>query len=70
MSKVCEICGKRRLVGMNVSHAHNRTKKVWDPNLQKVRIVTPNGTHKRVRACTTCITSGRIKKAQYAKTTK
>ena len=70
MAKVCEICGKRRQIGMNVSHAHNRTKKVWNPNLQRVRIVTANGTHKRVRACTTCISRGRIVKAQQAKVAK
>jgi len=34
---VCEYCGKRPQVGMNVSHAHNRTKRVLKPNLQKVR---------------------------------
>lgn len=48
---------------MNVSHAHNRTKKVWQPNLQKIRIITSNGTRKRVRACTSCISRGTLTKA-------
>ncbi|MBW1828986.1 MAG: 50S ribosomal protein L28, partial [Deltaproteobacteria bacterium] len=54
MAKVCEICGKKPVVGFNVSHAHNRTKKRWYPNLQKVR-VAQNGQARRMRVCTSCI---------------
>ncbi|MFC1535349.1 50S ribosomal protein L28 [Thermodesulfobacteriota bacterium] len=61
MSKICDICGKRPLVGYNVSHAHNKTKKRWYPNLQKVRTIQ-NGQAKRIRACTNCIKSGRVEK--------
>ncbi len=61
MSRVCEVCGKRPLVGMNVSHAHNRTKRRTQPNLQKVRVSTPQGV-KRIKVCTRCIRSGRITK--------
>ena len=63
MSKVCEVCGKGRQVGFNVSHAHNKTKKVWQPNIQKIRVETENGTVTRKKVCTQCIRSGRIKKA-------
>lgn len=41
MSKRCEITGKTILVGNNVSHAHNRTKRRFLPNLQKKRIYLP-----------------------------
>ena len=61
MAKVCEICGKKPVVGFNVSHAHNRTKKRWYPNLQKVR-VAQNGQAVRMRVCTSCIKSGRLVK--------
>ncbi len=61
MSKVCDICGKRPRVGYNVSHAHNKTKKTWYPNLQKVKM-TQNGQAKRVKACTDCLKSGRVTK--------
>jgi large subunit ribosomal protein L28 len=61
MGKVCSICGKGRQVGYSVSHAHNKTKKVWQPNIQKVRSMS-NGTVKRVYACTRCIRSGLITK--------
>ncbi|MCA9564170.1 MAG: 50S ribosomal protein L28 [Myxococcales bacterium] len=38
MSKVCKLTSKRRNVGYNVSHAHNKTKKVQHPNLQSKRV--------------------------------
>ncbi len=41
MSRKCDITGKRPLVGYNVSHAHNKTKKRQLPNLQKKRIFVP-----------------------------
>ncbi len=62
MSKVCEICGKRPSVGNNVSHANNKTKRRWNPNLQKVRVLH-EGRVKRMNVCTRCIKSGRITKA-------
>lgn len=62
MAKMCEICGKKPLVGNNVSHAHNVTKRRFNPNLQKVRAVH-NGRVKRIRVCTNCIKSGHVIKA-------
>lgn len=41
MSKRCEITGKGVLVGNNVSHANNRTRRRFLPNLQKKRIYLP-----------------------------
>ena len=37
MSRVCQITGKRPQVGNNVSHANNKTKRKFYPNLQKKR---------------------------------
>ncbi|MCU0444729.1 MAG: 50S ribosomal protein L28 [Microscillaceae bacterium] len=37
MARVCQITGKRTRVGNNVSHAHNKTKRKFYPNLQKKR---------------------------------
>ncbi len=62
MAKICEICGKKPMVGNNVSHAHNLTKRRFNPNLQRVRAIT-NGTVKRIRVCTSCIKAGRVIKA-------
>ncbi|WP_265587232.1 50S ribosomal protein L28 [Sphingomicrobium arenosum] len=38
MSRVCELTGKGRQVGNNVSHANNKTKRVFLPNLQNVTL--------------------------------
>lgn len=62
MSKVCEICGKKPVVGNNVSHAHNVTKRRFNPNLQRVRHVS-NGRVKKIMVCTSCIKSGQVVKA-------
>ena len=39
MAAVCEICGKHPSFGMNVSHSHRRTKRRWNPNIQRIRVV-------------------------------
>jgi len=56
MSKICEVCGKKPMVGSNVSHAHNVTKRRFNPNLQ-------NGRVKKMVVCTNCIKSGSVVKA-------
>ena len=38
MSKICEISGKKPMSGNNVSHANNRTKRRFIPNLQNVKL--------------------------------
>jgi large subunit ribosomal protein L28 len=62
MSKVCEICGKKPMVGHNISHAHNLTKRRFNPNLQRVRTIS-NGRVKKMMVCTNCIKSGHVVKA-------
>jgi large subunit ribosomal protein L28 len=42
MAKVCQITGKRTRVGNNVSHANNKTKRKFFPNLQKKRFFLPS----------------------------
>ena len=63
MSKMCEICGKKPMVGNNVSHAHNLNKRRFNPNLQRVRAVVQNGRVKKISVCTNCIKSGSVVKA-------
>jgi len=58
----CEICGKGKLSGNQVSHSNNKTKKMSKPNLQAVKAVGPNGGHVRMHVCTRCIRSGKVKK--------
>ncbi len=62
MAKRCDICGKGPMVGNNVSHAHNTTKRRWLPNLKKIQAKI-DGQVKRIRVCTQCIKSGRVVKA-------
>ncbi len=64
MAKKCDICGKGPLVGNNVSHAHNKTKRRWLPNLQSVRVHL-NGEVKKIKVCTKCIKAGKIEKAVH-----
>jgi large subunit ribosomal protein L28 len=61
MAAVCEICGKHPGFGMNVSHSHRRTKRRFDPNIQKVRALV-GGTPRRIYVCTSCIRAGRVVK--------
>jgi len=59
---VCDICSKRPQSGHNVSHANNKTKRVFNPNLQTIKALI-NGAPKRIRVCTRCLRSGFVKKA-------
>jgi len=64
MSRVCEVCGKKPMIGNNVSHANNKTKKVWHPNLQKLRCIDrKTGSVTRMKVCTRCLRSGFVTKA-------
>ncbi|HEV2206168.1 MAG TPA: 50S ribosomal protein L28 [Candidatus Acidoferrales bacterium] len=62
MALACEICGKKPSYGNVISHANNTRRRRWNPNLRRVKAVV-NGSKKHVRACTSCIRSGRVKKA-------
>ncbi|MBC7796518.1 MAG: 50S ribosomal protein L28 [Pyrinomonadaceae bacterium] len=42
MSRVCQVTGKKPMSGNNVSHANNRTKRRFMPNLQKKRFFVPS----------------------------
>ena len=62
MAFVCDLCDKKPQSGNNVSHANNKTRRTFNPNLQKVRAVV-NGATLRIRVCTRCLRSGLVKKA-------
>ncbi|WP_375381949.1 50S ribosomal protein L28 [uncultured Sphingomonas sp.] len=40
MARICELTGKGRMVGNNVSHANNKTKRTFLPNLQNVTLIS------------------------------
>lgn len=58
----CYICGRGVSFGNNVSHANNKTRRVWKPNLQVVRVVI-DGTITKVRVCTRCLHAGKVQRA-------
>jgi large subunit ribosomal protein L28 len=62
MARECYVCGKKPVFGNNVSHANNKTRRRWLPNLQRVRIQVEGATQ-RVRVCTRCISAGKVRKA-------
>ncbi|MDQ0285858.1 large subunit ribosomal protein L28 [Desulfofundulus luciae] len=62
MARKCTVCGKGVVVGMQISHSHIRTKRTWQPNLQRVRALV-NGTPRRILVCTRCLRSGKVQRA-------
>ena len=62
MAGKCAICGKGPQVGNHVSHAKNRKKRLFRPNLRRVRAMV-DGSPRRIRVCGRCIKSGRVTKA-------
>ena len=63
MSRMCQISGKRVLVGNNVSHANNKTKKRFLPNLRTVRIKLEDGTSKKIKIAASTLRTIRKKSA-------
>ena len=61
MARVCSICGKGRSIGYNVSHANNKTKRAWRPNLQRVKAVI-NGETRYIRVAASALKKGLVTK--------
>ena len=61
MSRTCDICGKHTITGNRVSHAKNRTRRTWKPNLKKVQTKI-DGTSITLKLCTRCLRSDIIVK--------
>ena len=49
MARRCEITGKGPMVGNNVSHANNKTKRRFLPNLRTIRVTLEDGTTRRIK---------------------
>jgi large subunit ribosomal protein L28 len=62
MAQKCEICGKTPQYGNVISHANNTRRRRWNLNLKRVRAVV-SGVRKQVRVCTSCLRSGKVRKA-------
>jgi len=64
MARRCQVSGKGPLVGNNVSHAHNKTKKRQLPNLRTVRITLEDGTRKKIKVAASTLRTMKKKAAQ------
>ena len=62
VSNRCYVCDKGVAFGNNVSHANNKTRRVWKPNLQVARIVVGDKV-KKIKVCTRCLNAGKIQRA-------
>ncbi|MGB4573055.1 MAG: 50S ribosomal protein L28, partial [Rectinemataceae bacterium] len=56
-----DVCGKGTMYGNNVSHAKNRTRRTWFPNLQPMKTEI-DGTVLTIKVCTRCLKAGKIVK--------
>jgi large subunit ribosomal protein L28 len=59
----CYSCGRGVAFGNNVSHANNKTRRVWKPNLQVARVVDESGKIVKVKVCTRCLSAGKVRRA-------
>ncbi|MGN0193591.1 MAG: 50S ribosomal protein L28 [Pseudoramibacter sp.] len=62
MAKECFVCHKGVVSGNTVAHSNKHNKRMWKPNLQKIKIVV-DGTPRREYVCTRCLRSGKVERA-------
>ena len=62
MARRCAVCGKEPRTGYSVSHSHHKTKRRFNPNLQRVRVMVGKSA-KRIMVCTSCLKAGKVKRA-------
>ncbi len=62
MSRICSVCAKGKMSGNKVSHSNRKTPKHWSPNVQKVSVVSANGTVSSKYVCTRCLRSNKVQR--------
>ena len=62
MAKSCDVCGKGKTFGHNVTFSNRKINRSWSPNVRKVRAVV-GGSVKRINVCTRCLRSGYVERA-------
>jgi large subunit ribosomal protein L28 len=62
MSRKCVTCGKKPKSGNTVSHSMRHSKRLFNPNLQKMNIII-EGKKRKAYVCTKCLKAGKVKKA-------
>ena len=61
MAKFCEVCNKGVSSGNKVSHSNRKSKRIWAPNVQRVRVLE-DGAPARKYVCTRCLRSGKVER--------
>ncbi|MEN1759485.1 MULTISPECIES: 50S ribosomal protein L28 [Anoxynatronum] len=62
MARTCYVCDKGKVFGNQVSHSNRHSKRVWLPNLRRVKAVI-DGSPRRINVCTRCLRSGKVERA-------
>ena len=62
MAAVCDVCGKKPSFGNSVPFSQKKTRRRWNPNIQRIRAVVA-GSQKRLNVCTSCLKAGKVTKA-------
>ncbi|HAA47922.1 MAG TPA: 50S ribosomal protein L28 [Synergistaceae bacterium] len=63
MSKICECCGRGPVTGNTVSHSNRHSRRRWLINLQTVKVDLGGNETRRMKICTRCLRSGKVKRA-------
>ena len=63
MARLCECCGRGPVTGNAVSHSNRHTRRRWLVNLQNVKVDLGAGETRRMKICTKCLKSGKVKRA-------
>ncbi len=58
----CAVCDKGVHFGKSVSHSHRKSNKMWRSNVKSVKVKV-NGGAKKMYVCTSCLKSGKVKRA-------
>ncbi len=61
MSKVCSVCGKGKLSGNKVSHSNRKTPRLYNANVQKVRVIN-DGAVSSEYVCARCLKSNKVER--------
>ena len=65
MAKICAVCGKKPSFGNNRSHSMVATKRRFNPNLQRVRVLVDGG--RRGVRLHACLKAGKVEKAPLSR---
>ncbi|MDO5018298.1 MAG: 50S ribosomal protein L28 [Lagierella massiliensis] len=63
MARKCDICGKGRKFGNNLTFSHRKINRSWAPNIRRIKAVV-DGKPTKINVCTRCLRSGKVERPQ------